>query len=678
MQYYTHFLLGICCLFSACLHLPPDTVSVEGKYMDELLVPDGFAYSTTRSITLKVSAIDNHKNVLTGLPIQVYLLERDSIEPRFLMTAWIGSAGFLDLPLVLSPTVVSIIVESDFPGLPEAKVDVSNQDLVALIMGENNQAGDRSDHALAPPVGVPHVQDRTNAYNYLGGFDALGVPYYLTPQGEIVGQDVLELIAANLPEGQSVPINHPEYLSAGVQTNISLIEDGAVWVYFLDEGSRNGNALGYYTYDSNNPPQNVGALGPLTIVYPNVSFPSSGGNLHTGDKVFLGTFTAGTTIAWFLVPDGWAPLVPGVQDGSTPVRFSDADLNTFTDPAHRNHSALLLNPSRELLLLGFEESTRPGGDNDFNDAVFGIRVEPYSALEQTNLVQINSQGIDSDGDGVPDYYDREPVNPAYAFSAFSPTATSMGTLVFEDFWPAKGDYDLNDMVVDYRVEERQNAANQIVQILIDLRLRAMGASFRNGLGFDLNVPASKLESITGSILTEQYITLASSGGEAGQSHAVAIAFDNGYSLLSAQGGGFVNTEKDKANVGYYDFQLNIVFNVPVSRNELGMPPYNPFLIARGDRGVEVHLPRLSPTDLANFSLFGTKDDDSTPGSGKSYLTNNNLPWALHFPESFPYPIEKVPVNQAYLRFNQWAESGGGFYPDWYKNDPGNQVPEKIY
>lgn len=678
MQSYTRILFGICFFLSSCLHLPPDTISVEGKYMEELIVPEGFDFTTTRNVTIKVSAVDNNKNTLSNLPVDIYQLEKDSTELTYLMSAWIGPSGILSLPINLAPSIVSLTLETPFPGLPGVQIQVNNAQTLEVILGENNQAGDRSDHALQKPRGPVAIQDRNNTYTYLGGFDPLGVPTYLTPSGESVGQDVLELISANLPEGQSVPTNHPDYIAGNTKTNIVLTQNAEVWVYFISEGSRKNNALGYYTYPNSNPPQNVSEAGPLTIIYPNLSFPTSGGNLHTGDKVYLGNFSAGTTVAWFVVPDGWDPSVPGVTDGDDPVRYSNAALNTFTDPANRAHSVLLLNPARELLFMGFEESSRPSGDHDFNDAVIGVKVLPFSALDQNNLVQITSQGVDADGDGIPDHFDRNPADPAYAFESYSPTETGMGTLAFEDFWPAKGDYDLNDMVVDYHVTERMNAANQIVQIFIDLRLRAMGASFRNGLGFDLNVPFNKISSVSGSILTESYITLSSNGAEAGQSRAVAIAFDNGYSLLSAPDGGFVNTEKDQTNVGYYDFQLNIIFTEPVNRQTLGLPPYNPFLIARGDRGIEVHLPRYQPTDLANLSLFGTQDDDSNSNGGGTYVTSRNLPWALLFPISFPYPIEKVPVNIAYLRFNQWAESGGGFYPDWFQDNPGYLAPDKIY
>jgi hypothetical protein len=32
------------------------------------------------------------------------------------------------------------------------------------------------------------------------------------------------------------------------------------------------------------------------------------------------------------------------------------------------------------VILGFEDLVRPGGDNDFNDAVFRVRTDPVSAL----------------------------------------------------------------------------------------------------------------------------------------------------------------------------------------------------------------------------------------------------------------------------------------------------------
>jgi LruC domain-containing protein len=143
-------------------------------------------------------------------------------------------------------------------------------------------------------------------------------------------------------------------------------------------------------------------------------------------------------------------------------------------------------------------------------------------------------------------------------------------------------------------------------------------------------------------------------------------------------GGFVNTEDDKPQIDPVNMEINVIFNEPILRSELGYAPYNPFIMVNKDRGREVHLPGKMPTDLANFSLFGTADDDTDLNEGKTYLTPNNLPWAINIPESFPYPKEKIPVNQAYTKFNQWAESAGGSFKDWFKGLPGNRVALKLF
>ena len=55
----------------------------------------------------------------------------------------------------------------------------------------------------------------------------------------------------------------------------------------------------------------------------------------------------------------------------------------------------------------------------------------------------------------------------------------------------------------------------------------------------------------------------------------------------------------------------------------------------------------------------------------------NVPWALDFPVAFDYPGEKIPINQAYTKFIEWAESGGVLFTDWYTN-PAYRDNSKIY
>ncbi len=56
-------------------------------------------------------------------------------------------------------------------------------------------------------------------------------------------------------------------------------------VTFVSEGVDAKNALGFYTYDINNPSTTVPTKDDITIIFPNVSELSSGGGLQVGDKV---------------------------------------------------------------------------------------------------------------------------------------------------------------------------------------------------------------------------------------------------------------------------------------------------------------------------------------------------------------------------------------------------------
>ncbi|MXV17076.1 DUF4842 domain-containing protein [Hufsiella ginkgonis] len=51
-----------------------------------------------------------------------------------------------------------------------------------------------------------------------------------------------------------------------------------------------------------------------------------------------------------------------------------------------------------------------------------------------------------------------------------------------------------------------------------------------------------------------------------------------------------------------------------------------------------------------------------------YLSSDRFPWALDIPAAgFNYPCESVNINNAYLKFGAWVNSGGTAYSDWYSN-----------
>ncbi len=260
-------------------------------------------------------------------------------------------------------------------------------------------------------------------------------------------------------------------------------------------------------------------------------------------------------------------------------------------------------------------------------------------------------------------------------------ATGPGTLAFEDLWPGKGDYDFNDLVLDYQFELISNTGNYVDQIKGTFTIRAFGASYENGFGFQLssNIDPADLY-VEGQHITENYLSLESNGVESAQTVPTIIVYDNAYNEMEHPGMGIgVNTDPDAPFVQPVTIEIRIYFpENTYTFAQVDIASFNPFIIVNQERGVEVHLPGYAPTALADMSKFGTWEDNSNPGTGRWYVNDKNLPWAINIIESFDYPIEKQEILWAHLKFAEWAMSGGVQFPDWYKNLSGYRNQSLIY
>jgi len=305
------------------------------------------------------------------------------------------------------------------------------------------------------------------------------------------------------------------------------------------------------------------------------------------------------------------------------------------------------------------------------------------ALTQTEI-QANfserNNSPDQDGDGVANADDSYPMDPARVFNNYFP-AEGYGSLAFEDLWPSKGDFDFNDLVIDYQFTIVTNAANKVTEVLCNFVIRAIGAGFSNGFGFQLPGTAVKASDIQveGSVLSGSYITLNPNGTEANQNNITIIAFDNANSIMSAPSGFGVNVVPGNPYVTPVKVVVNIGLTPGVyGINDLKLHNFNPFLIINHERGKEVHLANYPPTSLVNQSYFGTNQDRSDPAAGKYYKSAENLPWAINIASTYSYTIEGVQITSAHLKFAEWAESAGVKYPDWYLNNAGYREIKNIY
>lgn len=311
-----------------------------------------------------------------------------------------------------------------------------------------------------------------------------------------------------------------------------------------------------------------------------------------------------------------------------------------------------------------------------NSQIATFTVADFTYVMNCNNTTCNQQNNDIDGDGCLNNEDAYPNDPARCMDIIK-----TGTLAFEDLWPAKGDYDFNDLVVAYEFKTTTNSNNKVIDIRAAFTIRAFGAGFENGFGFQLpnNINQSHF-TVSGMLLYENIVSLGSNGLENGQAKPTFIVFDNAYRVMEYPGSGIgVNTTPGSP----YVTPVTVVLNISVQPNtytiaELGLNNFNPFIFVNKVRSHEVHLPNYPPTSLMNMSLFGTINDASNPSLNKYYVTSNNLPWAIHIPEQFDYPKEKTDISQAHLKFVPWAESNGASYADWYKNYSGYRNASNLY
>jgi LruC domain-containing protein len=343
--------------------------------------------------------------------------------------------------------------------------------------------------------------------------------------------------------------------------------------------------------------------------------------------------------------------------------------------------ANVINKALNVNTRTFSIGSDNGSQKHFNGLIDEVKYfnTALSAIEIQTAMAATGNLNDTDGDGIPDEEDDFPDDPARAFVNHFPAA-GFGSLAFEDLWPGKGDYDFNDLVVDYQFNMITNQSNKLTEVEAIFAVRANGAGLRNGFGFQLPGTISDADyEVSGYQLEENYIVLNENGTESGQTIPTIIVFDNIKNILQSNEGFGANVIPGLPYIEPDTIKIIILIKPNTySLSDFQPENFNPFLIVDMERGKEIHLPDYPPTALADATYFGQVDDDSDSAMGRYYKTETQLPWAINIIESFDYTIEQAQIIQGHLMFAPWAESGGTLYPDWYQNKNGYRSTAHIY
>ncbi|MCT4645944.1 MAG: LruC domain-containing protein, partial [Carboxylicivirga sp.] len=475
-------------LSSSCLKDQFESIEVPKK---EEVGYEGFDFATISSLDLTINTEGSDGKGVEGVVVEVFSsnpllangLYTSNANAHKIFKGRTTEDGTLNTVINCPTAHDSIFVLSHYVGLPAlTALRVDAEKMEVTIGNKSNGSSLKSSRLKSAP---PSEVNIVNGYYTLGNWNASGVPEYLDEINDVVTSELLEKVNASLPERNPLTNTHPQYLNSSFDANLNVSETCEVWVTFVHEGAGWTNTLGYYTYPIGNPPSSVDDINDLTIIFPNVSYAGSGGGLNSGNKVqlhylnqetqeYTNIFPANTSIGWFIVAQGWRN---GTVSNGVYSHFSDIALNNEADPDLKKHNVLLYDEANELLLMGFEDIRRDrGSDEDFNDAVFYTTITPFTAVN-TAFYQPIDTPTDSDGDGVSDTFDEFPNDENRAFNNHYPAENTYGTLIFEDLWPYKGDYDFNDLVIDYNFTQLTNSDNEITGIDTRLVVRAIGASY---------------------------------------------------------------------------------------------------------------------------------------------------------------------------------------------------------
>ena len=481
--------------------------------------------------------------------------------------------------------------------------------------------------------GIPQTRadkwDPSTEYGLLGTWQTNGRPNYLDSEGELVLlASVLKTIRNTIQEGGICPQTYRQ--SADFKVDDLQGRDTEVSVRFIGGNSSAASIFGYYCYKDGASVKEIKAAKKY-IVFPNTHTAGyygkpiglKGGEcvkLHYIDEngVDKGTvFPNGVRIGWFLLNNAF------VKEGKTDkICYSTTALNGDG----RTHTAAFR--INDFVVLSFEDYT----DYDYNDVQFNVWSNPIEAIAPDVPSVTPDPGTDDDR------------SVAYRM-------TYKGILAFEDNWPNKGDYDLNDVIVKYNSVLAFNTSNQVLSTEDTFTALWSGASFKNGFAYQMNTDRSN-------VVTEfENISDTSQGLDRELAKATVNVFTNA----------LVATENNTKTASY---KIKNTLTTPVDHETFGVAPYNPFIMVHenlGNNRCEVHLVNYKPTEKADMSLFHTGKDLSSPNSGVYYVAAENYPFAIQLVDAEDFSTtETESVDITNSDFIKWVKSNGSEYKDWYK------------
>lgn len=217
-----------------------------------------------------------------------------------------------------------------------------------------------------------------------------------------------------------------------------------------------------------------------------------------------------------------------------------------------------------------------------------------------------------------------------------PGASSYNIVAYEDFFPARGDYDFNDVVVAYRYQLGINSNGQVERIDGVAYLIARGSTYTHDWTLDIALPpAVSAGAINGcSTVNAGSVPLPCSVA-VGNGRLRWTAFSDTVAAFPGPGAIPVNTPAGSSPTLGPKATFSVSLATPVDLASVGID--DPWILVR-NTAKEVHL----------------SDRDS-----------NAYPYAMLLPSAWKIPVEYTDMGLSYPGLSTFVGSAGRTATDWY-------------
>lgn len=316
----------------------------------------------------------------------------------------------------------------------------------------------------------------------------------------------------------------------------------------------------------------------------------------------------------------------------------------------------------------------------YNVPVWAESGSTWARFRISSTALVGPSGGVSDGE-VEDY--QVDITEPKVSIRYYPSASEWATIAFEDNWPSIGDYDFNDVVMNYRISEYRKDG-EVIRVKLEGQLAAVGASYHNGFAFQL--PGISRDTVDEDAIrfTINDVPQNASPLESGRDQAIAIIAKDVWDYVGAgESCKYYRSEKGCGSKIQMRFSMTLPMTSAIPDEQMPEFPYDPFLFATEGfehgyvfglppgRAYEIHLPNKAPTEAFRTDFFDRGQDRSEPENKRYFVSENGMPWAINVGVEWQYPLEYMDVIYAYPSFSSFIANQGLIDADWYILDNAN-------